>query len=150
MKSLQDSPKPLYPSESRTPPVSQGFSTCSEDTEMPQDSSSATPPSKTGDFSALEFGEDVDTQADSTPDKGEGTHSSSRVSDSDEVTQEQDSKSQNMMQTFGYQQRMSVGVEHGMGSFQHKPGRSKKKKEKMESIVELILATGKKSSRIGR
>ena len=50
MKSLQDSPKPLYPSESRTPPVSQGFSTCSEDTEMPQDSSSATPPSKTDDF----------------------------------------------------------------------------------------------------
>ena len=129
MKSLQDSPKPLYPSESRTPPVSQGFSTCSEDTEMPQDSSSATPPSKTGDFSALEFGEDVDTQADSTPDKGEGTHSSSRVSDSVEVTQKQDSKSQNMMQTFGYQQRMSVSVEHGMGSFQHKPGRKKKKKK---------------------
>ena len=127
MKSLQDSPKPLYPSESRTPPVSQGFSTCSEDTEMPQDSSSATPPSKTGDFSALEFGEDVDTQADSTPDKGEGTHSSSR--DSVEVTQKQDSKSQNMMQTFGYQQRMSVSVEHGMGSFQHKPGRKKKKKK---------------------
>ena len=32
MKSLQDSPKPLYPSESRTPPVSQGFSTCSDKT----------------------------------------------------------------------------------------------------------------------
>ena len=115
MKSLQDSPKPLYPSESRTPP-----------------------PSKTGDFSALEFGEDVDTQADSTPDKGEGTHSSSRVSDSDEVTQKQDSKSQNMMQTFGYQQRMSVSVEHGMGSFQHKPGRSKKKKKKWNQLQNLF------------
>ena len=138
MKSLQDSPKPLYPSESRTPPVSQGFSTCSEDTEMPQDSSSATPPSKTGDFSALEFGEDVDTQADSTPDKGEGTHSSSRVSHSVEVTQKQASKSQTMMQTFGYQQRISVGVEHGMGSFQHKPGRSKKKKKKWNQLQNLF------------
>ena len=107
-------------------------------TEMPLDSSSATPPSKTGDFSALEFGEDVDTQADSTPDKGEGTHSSSRVSDSVEVTQKQDSKSQNMMQTFGYQQRMSVGVEHGMGSFQHKPGRSKKKKKKWNQLQNLF------------
>ena len=143
MKSLQDSPKPLYPSESRTPPVSQGFSTCSEDTEMPLDSSSATPPSKTGDFSALEFGEDVDTQADSTPDKGEGTHSSSRVSDSDEVTQKQDSKSQNMMQTFGYQQRMSVSVEHGMGSFQHKPGRSKKKKKKWNQLQNFFQQQGR-------
>ena len=138
MKSLQDSPKPLYPSESRTPPVSQGFSTCSEDTEMPQDSSSATPPSKTGDFSALEFGEDVDTQADSTPDKGEGTHSSSRVLDSVEVTQKQASKSQTMMQTFGYQQRISVDVEHGMGSFQHKLGRSKKKKKKWNQLQNLF------------
>lgn len=129
MKSLQDSPKPLYPSESRTPPVSQGFSTFSEDTEMPQDSSSATPPSKTGDFSALEFGEDVDTQGDSTPDKGEGAQPSSQVSDSVEVPQKQDSKSQNAMQTFGYQQRMSVSVEHGLGAFQHQLGRSKKKKK---------------------
>ena len=101
---------------------------------MPLDSSSALPPSKTGDFSALEFGEDVVTQADSTPDKGEGTHSSSRVSDSDEVTQKQDSKSTR----FGYQQRMSVGVEHGMGSFQHKPGRSKKKKKKWSQLQNLF------------
>lgn len=128
MKSLQDSPKPLYPSESRTPPVSQGFSTFSEDTEMLQDSSSATPPSKTGDFSALEFGEDVGTQGDSTPDKGEGAQPSSQVSDSVEVPHKQDSKSQNTMQTFGYQQRMSVGVEHGLGAFKHKPSKKKKKK----------------------
>lgn len=102
MKSLEDSSRSLSPSESRTPPFSQAFSIFSEDTEMPQDSSSATPPSKTGDFSALEFGEDVDIQADSTPDKGEGAQPSSQVSDSVEVPQKQDSKSQNTMQTSGY------------------------------------------------
>ena len=65
------------------------FSTCSEDTEISQDSSSTTPPSKTGDIRALEFGGDVDIQAGSTPDKKEGTHTSLRVSDSVEVTQKQ-------------------------------------------------------------
>ena len=102
MKSLEDSPKSLSPSESRTPPVSEAFSVFSEDTEMPQDSSSVTPTSKTGNLSALEFGEDVDIQAESTPDKGEGAQLSSQVSDSVDVPQKQDSKSQNTMQTFGF------------------------------------------------
>ena len=138
MKSYRTPPSPSIHLNPELRPFLRDNSTCSEDTEMPQDSSSATPPSKTGDFSALEFGEDVDTQADSTPDKGEGTHSSSHVSDSVEVTQKQASKSQTMMQTLGYQQRISVGVEHGMGSFQHKPGRGKKKKKKWNQLQNLF------------
>lgn len=143
MKSLQNSPKPLFPAESRTPPVSQGFSTCSEDTEVQEGSASNSPPTKTGDFSALEFGEDIETQENSTPDKEEGTRPISLMSDSVELPQKQDARPQNLMQTFGYQQRMNFNVEHGFGAFHHKPMRNKKKKKKWNQMQNFFQQQGR-------
>ena len=130
MKSLQDSPKPLFPLESRTPPASQGFSTCSEDTDVEKSSTSEPAPAKAGDFSSLKFGDDAETKESTTPDKEDISHPIPSLSGAVNVTQNQDVRSQNTMQTFGYQQRMSFNVEHGFGPSPQKPSRNKKKKKK--------------------
>ncbi|XP_078343740.1 histone-lysine N-methyltransferase SETD2-like isoform X2 [Oculina patagonica] len=128
MKSLQNSPKPLFPLESRTPPASQGFSTCSEETDEQKSSANEPPPTKAGDFSSLEFDDDMETKESSTPDKEDVTLPLPLLSDPVDVSQDQDTRSQNAMQTFGYQQRMNFNVEHGFG--QQKPKRNKKKNKK--------------------
>ena len=128
MKSLRNSPKPLFPVESRTPPASQGFSTFSEETEIQKDAEVGHPQPQAADFSLLEFGEDVETKDSSPADKTEVFP----VSDIAETSQ--DAKSQNSMQTFGYQQRMNFNVDQGFGFFQQKPGRNKKKKKKWNQM----------------
>lgn len=132
MRSLRNSPKPLFPVESRTPPVSQGFSTTSEETDVLKGSQIERPPSKVGDFSSLEFGDDMETKDGSTPDKKEEKHPIPLLSDTVEASQ--DAKSQNMMQTFGYQQRMNFNMEPGFGTSHQKPMRNKKKKKKWNQM----------------
>ena len=132
MRSLRNSPKPLFPVESRTPPTSQGLSTSSEDTDVQKVSESENPSAQSADFSSLEFGEEMEikdsTKDSSTPDKNELVHSIPALSNT--VGTSQDPKSQNLMQTFGYQQRMNFNIEHGFGSSPQKSNRGKKKKKK--------------------
>ena len=149
MTSLQNSPKPLFPLESRTPPASQGFSTCSEDTDIQKGSSSEPAPAKAGDFSLLEFGDDVDTKASSSPDNEDVSRSITLLSDPVDAPQKQDAKSQNVMQTFGYQQRMNFNVEQGFGVFHQKPNRNKKKKKKWSQMQNFFQQQGRNTQGLG-
>lgn len=147
MTSLQNSPKPLFPLESRTPPASQGFSTCSEDTDIQKGSSNEPAPAKAGDFSLLEFGDDVDTKASSSPDNEDVSRSITMLSDPVDAPQKQDAKSQNAMQTFGYQQRMNL--EQGFGVFHQKPNRNKKKKKKWSQMQNFFQQQGRNTQGLG-
>lgn len=131
MKSLHNSPKPLFPVETQTPPESQGFSTSSEETDVRKGSPIERPASKAGDFSLLEF-EDVlgAKDSNSTPDKSEDKLANRLLSENIEASR--DVKSQNMYNTlkFGYQQRMNFNMDQGSGMFQQKPRGNKKKRKK--------------------
>lgn len=133
MKTLHNSPRPLFPVESRTPPVSEGFSTCSEHTLVEKVYEDEAPKPKPADFSLLEFGEVTESKETSTFDEKEDekddTNAIHPAPDSNQSSQ--NTKSQISMQTFGYQQRMNFNMYQGFGcSFQQKPRGSKKKKKK--------------------
>lgn len=144
IKSLvQNSPKPLMPVESMTPPASQGFSTCSEDTDVQKAPASESPLTKAGDFSSLEFGDGAETKESLTPVKEEVPRLMPLLSDPVEMPQKQDTRSQNLMQTFGYQQRMNFNLEHGFNAFHQKPPRNKKKKKKWNQMQNYLQQQGR-------
>ena len=127
MKSLHNSPKPLFPVETQTPPESQGFSTSSEETDVRKGSPIERPASKAGDFSLLEFEDVLEAKdSNSTPDKSEDKLANRLLSENIEASR--DVKSQNMYNTlkFGYQQRMNFNMDQGPGVFQQKPRGNKK------------------------
>lgn len=124
IKTLHSSPGPLFPAESRTPPVSQGFSTCSENTLDEKDRNAEAVKPKPADFSSLEFGEVTESKESSTSNEQEEIHSAPPAAEFD------DTKSPSSLPTFGYQQRMNFNVYQGFNSLQQKPKGNKKKKKK--------------------
>ena len=128
MKSLHNSPRPLFPVESNIPTASQGFSTSNEDTSVEKVSDSEANQLETADFSSLEFGEDPETKDSPTPDKKEETCSLPSTSDLSEKPHHV--KTQSATQTFGYQQQMNFNMYQGFGSIHQKSNRGKKKKKK--------------------
>ena len=53
-----------------------------------------------------------------------------------------------MMHIFGHQQRVSVSVYHGISFFQHKSGRSKKKKKKWNQLQNFFQQQGRNPQRL--
>lgn len=122
IKSLVNSPKPLFLLGSRTPPISQGLSTSNEDTDVQKVCESEH--LQAGDFSSLQFEEDIETQ-DCSVDKKEDMNSV--VAAATDVVE----TPQNLMQqTFGYQQRMNM--EQRFGGSPPKLSRNKKKKKRWQ------------------
>ena len=124
MKTLHSSPRPLFPAESRTSPVSQGFPTCSENTLDEKAANDEAVKPKPADFSSLEFGDVAESKESSTSNEQEEIHSVPPAAEFD------DTKSPSSLPTFGYQQRMNFNMYQGFNSLQQKPKSNKKKKKK--------------------
>lgn len=128
MKSLRNSPRPIFPVESNIPTASQGFSTSNEDTSVEKVLDGEANQPETADFSSLEFGEDLETKDSPAPDKKE--EACSLPSTWDIAEKPHHVKTQSAIQTFGYQQQMNFNMYQGFGSIPQKSNRGKKKKKK--------------------
>ena len=131
LRSLDSSsPRPLLPRESGTTVVSQGLTTCSEET-TEKSFEADLPLVQDGDFSSLKFDDAVEaisTEASNTI-KVEAVQSVPSFMHYPERPQSDAAKSQ--QQTFGYQQRMKFSaLEPGFGGAQHKISRHAKKRKK--------------------